>query len=74
MGVIVARLQLAPARETMFPSRAPFFKARLGVRQPTASRVTAAEDSTRGNLSVSAFPFDTITPDREAELREAAWA
>jgi hypothetical protein len=29
MGVIVARLRLAPTRETMLLSRAPFFQDRL---------------------------------------------
>jgi len=28
----VARLRLAPVRETMFPPRAPFFKCRLAAR------------------------------------------
>jgi len=50
----VARLRLAPARDTMFPSRAPSFQVALGGRR---ARVTApAEDQSRGNLSVSPFP------------------
>ena len=47
----VARLRLAPAGETMFPPRAPFFRVRLGARgAPVAAH---AEESTRGNLTVS---------------------
>ena len=47
----VARLRLAPVRETMFPSRAPFFRDRLG---PRAAEIAAwAEESKRGNLTVS---------------------
>ena len=38
----VVRLRLAPVRETMFPSRAPFFRGRLG---PRAAEIAAwAED------------------------------
>ena len=38
----VARLRLAPVRETMFPSRAPFFRDRLSSR---AAEIAAwAED------------------------------
>jgi len=49
--VIVARLRLAPVRETMFPSRAPFFKDRLS---PRAAEIAAcAEDGDWGNLKVS---------------------
>ena len=49
----VARLRLAPSGETMFPPRAPFFKARLGAR---ASFLAAgAEEKLRGNLPVSPF-------------------
>ena len=39
--MIVARLRLAPVRETMFPSRAPFFRDRLsahGVATAAAER------------------------------------
>ncbi len=47
----VARLRLAPVRETMFPSRAPFFKERLS---PRAAEIAAwAEDKDWGNLPVS---------------------
>jgi hypothetical protein len=47
-----SRLRLVPfAGETMFPPRAPFFKARLGAR---GAHVTAcAEEKERGNLPVS---------------------
>jgi hypothetical protein len=47
----VARLRLAPVRETMFPSRAPFFSDRLGSR---AAQIAAwAEEDKRGNRTVS---------------------
>jgi hypothetical protein len=47
----VARLRLAPVRETMFPSRAPFFRCRLS---PRAAEIAAwAEENKRGNLTVS---------------------
>jgi hypothetical protein len=46
----VARLRLAPVRETMFPSRAPFFSDRLS---PRAAEIAAwAEENIRGNLPV----------------------
>ena len=38
----VARLRLAPVRETMFPSRAPFFRDRLSAR--AAEIAACAED------------------------------
>jgi hypothetical protein len=47
----VARLRLAPVRETMFPSRTPFFRDRLGAR--AAETAANAEEKGRGNLSVS---------------------
>ena len=51
--MIVARLRLAPVRETMFPSRAPFFRDCLS---PRAAEIAAwAEENTRGNLPVSPF-------------------
>jgi hypothetical protein len=46
----VARLRLAPVRETMFPSRAPFFMDRLARAAETAAN---PEEKGRGNLSVS---------------------
>ena len=47
----VARLRLAPVRETMFPPRAPFFRDRLS---PRAAEIAAgAEEKEGGNLSVS---------------------
>ncbi len=47
----VARLRLAPVRETMFPSRAPFFRDRLS---PRAAEIAAwAEERKGGNLTVS---------------------
>jgi hypothetical protein len=47
----VARLRLAPVRETMFPSRAPFFKDRLSPR--AAAIAACAEETVGGNLTVS---------------------
>jgi hypothetical protein len=57
----VARLRLAPVRETMFPSRAPFFRDRLS---PRAAEIAAwAEERQRGNLPVSPFaPSTTHRP------------
>jgi hypothetical protein len=47
----VARLQLAPVGETMFPPRAPFF---MCCRSPRAAEIAAwAEENKRGNLPVS---------------------
>jgi len=51
--MIVARLRLAPVRKTLFPSRAPFFRDRLG---PRAAEIAAcAEENMRGNLPVSPY-------------------
>jgi hypothetical protein len=50
----VARLRLAPVRETMFPSRAPFFKDRLNVHS-VAPAAANAEEKERGNLPVSPY-------------------
>jgi hypothetical protein len=53
----VAHLRLAPAGETMFHSRAPFFQVPLDARR---AHVTApAEESKRGKLPVSPGPFHT---------------
>jgi len=53
----VASLRLAPVRETMFPSRAPFFGDRLS---PRAAEIAAwAEENERGNLPVSPFALST---------------
>lgn len=53
----VARLRLAPVRETMFPSRAPFFRDRLS---PRAAEIAAwAEEKERGNLPVSPYAPST---------------
>ena len=53
----VARVRIAPVRETMFPSRAPFFEDRLS---PCAAEIAAwAEENRRGNLPVSPFAPST---------------
>jgi len=53
----VGRLRLDPVRETMFPSRAPFFRDRLN---PRAAEIAAwAEENTRENLPVSPFAPST---------------
>ena len=49
----VAHLRLAPVRETMFPSRALFFRDRLGTR--AAEIAACAEERVWGNLPVSPF-------------------
>jgi hypothetical protein len=52
----VARLRLAPVRETMFPSRAPFFKG----PSPRAAEIAAwAEEKEGGNLPVSPYAPST---------------
>jgi hypothetical protein len=62
--MIVARLRLAPVRETMFPSRAPFFRDRLS---PRAAEIAAcAEENMRGNLPVSPF---APSPDHRPRCR-----
>jgi hypothetical protein len=49
----VARLWLAPVRDTMFPPRAPFIRSRLSAR---AAEIAAyAEENERGNLPVSPY-------------------
>ena len=48
----VARLRLSPVRETVFPSRAPFFRDRLSARS-VATAAANAEERERGNLPVS---------------------
>ena len=49
----VARRRLAPVGETMFPLRDPFFSSRLSAR--AAAIAAHAEESLRGNLTVSPF-------------------
>jgi hypothetical protein len=54
----IARLRLAPVRETMFPSRAPFFRDRLSARgMPTVA--ANAEEKAGGNLAVSPYAPST---------------
>jgi hypothetical protein len=48
----VARLRLAPVRETMFPSRAPFFRDRLSAHG-VATAAAYAEEKERGKHPVS---------------------
>ena len=43
--------RLAPVRETMFPSRTPFFMGGLGVRAAEIAAQTGEDE--RGNLTVS---------------------
>jgi hypothetical protein len=54
----VARLRLAPVRETVFPSRAPFFRDRLSAR--AAEIAACAEEKERGNLPVSPYAPSTV--------------
>jgi len=58
----VARLRLAPVRETMFLSRAPFFMCRLSSR---ATEIAAcAEEKEGGNRPVSPYaPSTTHRPE-----------
>ena len=54
----VARLRLAPVRETMFPSRAPFFRNR---HNPRAAEIAAwAGENMTGNLPVSPKAPSTV--------------
>jgi hypothetical protein len=58
----VARLRLAPAGETMFPPRAPFFRSRLS--PGVGSCAACAEEKGQGNLPVSPFaPSPAQTPE-----------
>jgi hypothetical protein len=50
----VARLRLAPVRETLFPPRAPFFRDRLSARG-VATAAANTEEKERGNLPVSPY-------------------
>ncbi len=60
----VARLRLARVRETMFPSRAPFFRDRLS---PRAAEIAAhAEEKNWGNLTVSPVAPSLHAPDGSA--------
>jgi hypothetical protein len=52
--MIAARLRLAPVRETMFPSRAPFFRDRLSARSE-ATAAARSEEKQWGNLPVSPY-------------------
>jgi len=59
----VARLRLAPVRETMFPSRAPFFRYRLSALD-VATAAASAEEKERGNLPVSPYaPSPAYRPE-----------
>jgi hypothetical protein len=57
----VARLRLAPVRETMFPPRSPFFRDRLSTRD-VATAAARTEETERGNLPVS--PYAPSPPQR----------
>ena len=50
----VAYLRFAPVRETMFPSRTPFFRDRLNAHA-VATAAVRAEEKERGNLPVSPY-------------------
>ena len=53
----VTHLRFVPVRETMFPSRAPFFRDRLS---PRAAEIAAwPEENKRGNLPVSPYAPST---------------
>jgi hypothetical protein len=60
---MVARLRLTPVRETMFPSRAPFFRDRLSAHSVTTA-AARAEEKEGGNLPVSPYaPSTTHRPE-----------
>jgi hypothetical protein len=54
----VARRRLAPVREIMFATRAPFFRDRLSARD-VATAAANAEEKGRGNLPVSPYAPST---------------
>jgi hypothetical protein len=54
----VPRLRLAPVGETMFPSRAPFFRGRLR-SGGDGTAVTTPEEKKWGNLPVSPYALST---------------
>jgi hypothetical protein len=54
----VVRFQLTPVRETMFPSRAPFFRDRLNARGVATAAANAEEKEGR-NLPVSPYAPST---------------
>jgi len=59
----VAYLRFAPVRETMFPSRAPFFRDRLSAHG-VATAAVHAEEKEGGNLPVSPYaPSPTHRPE-----------
>jgi hypothetical protein len=54
--MIVARLRLAPARETMFPSRAPFFRDRLSARGVATAAANAEDRDVACDVAEEAVP------------------
>jgi hypothetical protein len=50
----VTHLRFVPVRETMFPSRAPFFRDGLSARV-VATAAARAEEKEGGNLPVSPY-------------------
>jgi hypothetical protein len=54
----VPRLRLAPAGETMFPPRAPFFRCRL-MGGGDATAATTPEEKQGGNVPVAAYAPST---------------
>jgi hypothetical protein len=54
----VTHLRFVPVRETMFPSRAPFFRDRLSALG-VATAAADVEEKKRGNLPVSPYAPST---------------
>jgi hypothetical protein len=54
--VSVARCQLAPVRETMSPSRAPFFKGRLSARRVATAAANAEDRDVACDVAEVAMP------------------
>jgi hypothetical protein len=54
--VIAARLRLPRVRETMFPSRAPFFKDRLSARSVATAAANAEDRDVACDVAEEAVP------------------
>ena len=54
--MIVVRLRLAPVRETMFPSRAPFFMDRLSARSVATAAANAEDRDVACDVAEEAAP------------------
>ena len=58
----VARFQLTPVRETMFPSRAPFFRDRLSARGVATAAANAEDRDVACDVAEEAVPALPVWP------------